>query len=241
MNIVYFIFVFQFVKPYTRRMGIAERKERQRAELRQRILDASLQILEREGFDALTMRKVAEAIEYSPAAIYLYFDSREQIAQALGRRAFLQLLDYLRRAEALSDPAARLHALAQAYVRFALENPAGYRLVFMESESVTAAVFDHAAQPGEPDAGQASFVLMQSCFEQLVCTTVPAGNSQQLTVLFWTALHGIASLKITCSNFLTAPAEELVCAAVDQVLRGLGLSQTSAAAPRPAKKRGAKA
>ena len=121
MNDVYFIFVFQFVKPYTRRMGIAERKERQKAELRQRILDASLRILEREGFDAVTMRKVAEAIEYSPAAIYLYFDSRAQIAQALGRRAFLQLLDYLRSAEPLPDPAARLYALAQAYDDLAVE------------------------------------------------------------------------------------------------------------------------
>lgn len=223
-------------------MGIAERKERQKAELRQRILDASLQILEREGFDALTMRKVAEAIEYSPAAIYLYFDSREQIAQALGRRAFLQLSDYLRHAEPLPDPAARLHGLAQAYVRFALENPASYRLVFMESESVTAAVFDHAPQPDEADGGRASFALLQTCCEELARSSAGgARDAQQLTVLLWTALHGIASLKITCSKFLTAPAEELVRGAVDQVLDSLGLPRAGRTLLRPAKRRGAKA
>jgi AcrR family transcriptional regulator len=211
-------------------MGIAERKERQKAELRQRILDASLGILEREGFDALTMRKVADAIEYSPAAIYLYFDSREQIAQALGRRAFQQLLSYLQRAAEAAEPAARLHAMAQEYARFALDNPAGYRLVFMESESVTAAVFDHAAAEGEPDVGQQCFALLLGSLEPFAAA---GDDAQQLTILFWTTLHGIVSLKITCSKFLTAPAEELVRGAVDQLLRGL---QRPPAAAQPARK-----
>jgi AcrR family transcriptional regulator len=221
-------------------MGIAERKERQKAELRQRILEASLGILEREGFDALTMRKVADAIEYSPAAIYLYFDSREQIAQALGRRAFQQLLACLQRAEGVREPAARLHAMAQEYARFALENPAGYRLVFMESESVTAAVFDHGGggnNGGEPDVGQLCFALLQGCFEGLAREglELPA-PTEQLTLLLWTALHGVASLKITCSKFITAPAEELVSAVVTQQLRSLGAAEPAGRAARKARR-----
>lgn len=206
-------------------MGITERKERQKAELRQRILDAALGILEREGFDALTMRKVADAIEYSPAAIYLYFDSREQIAQALGRRAFQQLLGHLQRAAGVADPAARLHALAQEYARFALENPAGYRLVFMESKSVTEAVFDPAAAGDGTDPGQVCFALLLGAFAAL---DVAPGEAERLTLLFWTALHGVVSLKITCSKFLTTPAEELVRAAVDQQLRSLDLAGPAA-------------
>jgi AcrR family transcriptional regulator len=63
--------------------GTTERRERERAEQRQRILDAALHIITQEGFTAMTMRKLAERIEYSPAAIYLHFQSREEIARHL--------------------------------------------------------------------------------------------------------------------------------------------------------------
>ena len=59
-------------------MGIVERKERQKAELREQILDAARAIVLAEGFDALSMRKIADAIEYSPATIYLHFASRDR-------------------------------------------------------------------------------------------------------------------------------------------------------------------
>ena len=76
-------------------MGITERKERQKAEMRDLILEAALRIIRDEGFAALTMRKIAEAIEYSPATIYLHFASRDDIALALVADGFAKLVAHM--------------------------------------------------------------------------------------------------------------------------------------------------
>ena len=54
-------------------MGVTERKERERQEMRQRILDAAQQVFVEEGYEKASIRNIAERIEYSPATIYLYF------------------------------------------------------------------------------------------------------------------------------------------------------------------------
>ena len=69
-------------------MARVERREREKAEFRQIVLDAARQIVLEEGFDALSMRKIADAIEYAPGTIYLYFESRDAIAFELCRGGF---------------------------------------------------------------------------------------------------------------------------------------------------------
>jgi len=120
-------------------MGIAERKNRQRQALRERILDAARRIVIREGFGALSMRKIAEAIEYSPASLYLHFASRDEIARALCEEGYAQLLDTFVPLARIAEPAARLKAIGRAYVGFGVEHPQTYRLIFMEDPSYTGA------------------------------------------------------------------------------------------------------
>ena len=62
-------------------MGSAERKQRQKAQLREQILEAAREIVVKEGFRALSMRKLADAVEYAPATLYLHFQSRDEIAR----------------------------------------------------------------------------------------------------------------------------------------------------------------
>ena len=98
-------------------MGITERKERQRAELREQILAAARRIVLDEGFDALTMRKIGDAIEYSPATIYLHFENREAIGRQLCTESFERLVGYMATAvSGIDDPVERLMAIGRDQV-----------------------------------------------------------------------------------------------------------------------------
>jgi AcrR family transcriptional regulator len=135
-------------------MGISERKSRQKQALRERILDAARRIVMREGFAALSMRKIAEAIEYSPATLYLHFASRDEIAQALCEEGYAQLLQTFVPLAAIVDPAERLKALGRAYVAFGVAHPQTYRLIFMEDPSYTGAALGGAGRARALAAGR---------------------------------------------------------------------------------------
>ncbi|WP_429324323.1 TetR/AcrR family transcriptional regulator [Paraburkholderia sp. GAS348] len=126
-------------------MGIVERKSRQKQALRERILDAARRIVMREGFASLSMRKIADAIEYSPATLYLHFASRDEIAQALCAEGYAQLLETFVPLAQIADPAERLRALGRAYVAFGVAHPETYRLIFMEDPSYTGAALGGVA------------------------------------------------------------------------------------------------
>ncbi|MFM0735452.1 TetR/AcrR family transcriptional regulator [Paraburkholderia sediminicola] len=126
-------------------MGIVERKNRQKQALRERILDAARRIVMREGFAALSMRKIADAIEYSPATLYLHFTSRDEIVQALCAEGYAQLLATFVPLAQIADPAERLKALGRAYVAFGVAHPETYRLIFMEDPSYTGAALGGVA------------------------------------------------------------------------------------------------
>ena len=133
-------------------MGITERKTRQKQALRERILDAARRIVVREGFAALSMRKIADAIEYSPATLYLYFASRDEIARALCTEGYAQLLATFEPLAQIADPADRLKAMAHAYVGFGVAHPQTYRLIFMEDPTYMGAALG-AASEAEQCAG----------------------------------------------------------------------------------------
>ena len=235
-------------------MGIAERKNRQKQALRERILDAARRIVMREGFAALSMRKIADAIEYSPATLYLHFASRDEIAQALCAEGYAQLLQTFVPLAGIADPAERLKALGRAYVAFGVVHPETYRLIFMEDPSYTGAALSGAAKGkavagedsgvtapdeanGEPaapedDPGAAALHIMISALDELKA----AGRlsaSMDVAVwaeAFWANLHGIVALNLTCPVFPTAPLDTVVDVALDAWLGASRATQSPGAA-----------
>jgi AcrR family transcriptional regulator len=183
-------------------MGITERKERQKAELREQILDAARAIVARDGIGGLSMRKIAEAIEYAPATIYLYFQNREEIAAQLVVEGFAQLLAFFAPALAIEDPLARIYALGNAYVRFAEERPEQYRLIFMEDDELTQRVMGAKSEAGEPEMlGHSAFDVIASTVAELVEAKVfrPIDPADGARVL-WAGLHGLIALKVSCPD-----------------------------------------
>jgi AcrR family transcriptional regulator len=204
-------------------MGSSERKARQRATLQQQILTAAREITLRDGFAALTMRKIADAIEYAPGTIYLYFENRDEIAIALCRQGYQELLDCLQPTAKILDPRDRLKAIASAYIDFGLTNPATYRLIFMEDPKFTNAALSQVPIDRADGAGMGSFQLLVTIFDDMKAerrVSIDA-DSARLAEIFWTSLHGILSLKLTFPGFLTTPAAELVTTMTDTFLAGL--------------------
>jgi AcrR family transcriptional regulator len=226
-------------------MGIAERKHRQKRALRERILDAARHIVVREGFAALSMRKIADAIEYSPATLYLHFASRDDIARALCTEGYAQLLASFVPLVQIADPAERLKALGRAYLAFGVEHPETYRLIFMEDPSYTGAALGNAAAVGkdegsaseadasegtrdsaagsgeaDEDPGDAALRIMIDALDELraagrLSASVASMEPAVWAEALWASLHGIVALNLTCPVFPSAPLETLVGVTLD--------------------------
>src|SRR5258708_12891250 len=112
-------------------MGPKERRQREREEIRTLILDAARELFVSEGYDAVTMRRIAERIEYSPTAIYFHFKDKEALMGELCAVDFYTLATQLTKIARVEDPLERMRRIGQAYAGFAAEFPNHYRLMFM--------------------------------------------------------------------------------------------------------------
>lgn len=215
-------------------MGSSERRARERGTVRKRILVAARDIVYAEGTAALTMRRIADAIEYAPATLYQYFENREAIVRELCLAGYGELLAALRPALEVADPFERLEAIGRGYVEFGLAHPQTYRLVFMEDPAITSAIYGAGPIEDETGAGRRAFAAIVTALEELrrgarLAADVPL---EPLADAFWAALHGVVSLKLSCPAFPATPPDVLLETTLQTFLRGLpGLRPAFAAAP----------
>jgi AcrR family transcriptional regulator len=114
-------------------MGIKERQERERTAVREAILGAARDLFVSEGYRNVSMRKIAERIEYSPAAIYSYFPSKDDIFFALAEEGFRLLAEFGEKAFAHSrDPFERLRSGLWAFYEFSKAHPQYFELMFTD-------------------------------------------------------------------------------------------------------------
>ncbi len=165
-------------------MGIAERKGRERAEREHRIVAAARVIAEREGWDAVTIRRLADEIEYSQPVLYSHFENRDAIVAAVAVEGFQEFTVVLR--EAASRSTGRRNALknvAMAYLAFALSRPALYEAMFILPTDLR---FAEAGTRPE----------LRAAFEALAAVVTPfCVDVDDVTETFWAALHGLAELE----------------------------------------------
>ena len=89
-------------------MGIVERKEREKEEMRKLILEAAQKLFLETGFEKVSIRNIADAIEYSPATIYLYFKDKNELLYAIHNIGFQKMIEEFYPALSLADPFDRL-------------------------------------------------------------------------------------------------------------------------------------
>lgn len=179
-------------------MGIRERREREREGIRRKILDAARELFARDGYEAVTMRKIAEAIEYSPTAIYLHFKDKESLVRELCLLDFDSLAKAFQRIAREPDPLERLRKVGLAYADFALEHPNHYRLMFMTPHP--AAVKDDeetARRKGNPEADAYAFLLAtvaEAIEKRLLRPDLK--DPHLVAQAAWAGVHGVVSLHV---------------------------------------------
>jgi AcrR family transcriptional regulator len=175
-------------------MGISERKERNARRMRQAILDAALDLFSEGGADNVTMRAIAERIEYSPATIYTYFENKERILRELCLAAFDTLEERMRTLDGIPDPLERLRAGCAAYIDFALAHPKRYEIMF--GTPADHGQEDPAAQ-SDLERSLASFNgLVRVVGECMAAGHLPAGDPTRTAAIIWSSLHGMSLLLI---------------------------------------------
>lgn len=112
-------------------MGIKERQQREHEEVRSKILEAARELFVAEGFRNVSIRKVAEKVEYSPAALYSYFPSKDDLYYALAEEGHRKLFESTNR-QLPDDPVDALREGFLRYYRFSRENPEYFNLMFLD-------------------------------------------------------------------------------------------------------------
>ncbi len=165
-------------------MGIAERKGRQRADREHRIIAAARLIAEREGWQAVTIRRLAEEIEYSQPVVYSHFESRDAIVAAVAVGGFRAIATTLRKtARQSTDRRNATENVATAYLAFAQRHPALYEAMF-------------TLPTGLRFAEAETRLELKAAFDALAAVVAPAnGDVAIVTETFWATLHGLAELE----------------------------------------------
>jgi AcrR family transcriptional regulator len=213
-------------------MPVTERRTRRRLALREAILESARTIVREEGLRALTMRKIAEAVDYAPASLYAHFASREALLGELCREGMSALRIALEEGSAgVNDPRARLVAIGNAYVAFALARPDTFRLMFMEDAAITKSIFENL----DSDDGARALGLIGAALSEMRATGAirKTAHLGRLTDMVWTLAHGIACLRLGCPTLPGTPDGELIAAAIATILDGAASVPTrSSARPR---------
>jgi len=172
-------------------MSPKERRERQKLATREGILGAALQIARSDGWAAVTVRRVAEIIEYTPPIIYEYFASKDALLEELQRQGFVQLADAMRQATVRgADARERLLQMCDAYVRFAYDQPELYQI--MHGWNSAAVALDTTLIEATRVAEIAQACLDAWATEQKVVFSDPDDSLD----IAWALLHGLVSIEM---------------------------------------------
>ncbi|MFW6202232.1 MAG: TetR/AcrR family transcriptional regulator [Gemmatimonadota bacterium] len=181
-------------------MGIDERREREKERLRAAILDAARDILSEEGLDGLSMRAIAERIEYSPATIYLYFRNKDDLIREVVLEGFRRMRSYATRElealEAGASPMAQYAALGRSYVAFALENTAHLNVMFQLPKAPSVEC------PAPADSGVGVGAEGEAPWSRVIWTLQRAIDEGEIDIpdaargglIGWALMHGLVTL-----------------------------------------------
>ncbi|MCB9284181.1 MAG: TetR/AcrR family transcriptional regulator [Lewinellaceae bacterium] len=185
-------------------MGISERKEREKAELRQLILEGAMEVFLEVGFENTSIRKIAERIEYSPGTIYVYFKDKDEILHELHHTAFDRLMEVMEKTAVHAEPIDQVYAIGENYITFALENPQLYELMFVLRAPMKAI---------NPECEWEDGWRTYNYFKSVLIKAVEKGqlklvDPEVLCVTFWAAVHGLVTLYLR-ERFHNLPQDQV--------------------------------
>jgi len=172
---------------------------------REQILAAALTLFARHGMNHVTTRQIAAAVGISQPSLYAFFPNRDAICAAVCIAAMEKLRAQLAAATATEGPfAVRARALGRAYLAFALDNQAAYRVAFM-SEQTAASYHPDADVMG---AGLAAFHVLLALVSEW--HGHDATRAALVAQSAWASIHGLASLLMSCADFPWVERERFI-------------------------------
>jgi len=174
-------------------MGTADRRAREKEELRDLILQGANKLFVAKGIEQTTIRNIAEEIDYSIGTVYVYFKDKNDILHALHSQGFRDMSGRFAVLASVADPMERLKAMGQVYIKFALENPEMYELMFSTRAPMD---FLKAKEEDEWNEGKATFGALRSTVRECMSKGHFEGHElEALSYLIWSSVHGMCSLK----------------------------------------------
>ena len=199
-------------------MGTTERRAREKEQLRRQIISAARELFVSEGYENVSMRKIADKIEYSPTVIYLYFKDKADLLDSACQETLLGLLDtveLLKRDK--NNPVESLRKSGKAYVEFGLEYPQDYKLTF-----VIRPQFQKGLGLEEGSVGERVFsylcAMVSECVRQKAFRQVDVETTGQA---LWSAVHGVTLLLIDFPDFPWTATDKLIDTVIDTMIEGL--------------------
>lgn len=216
-------------------MGIAERREREREIVRTSIVEAARDILSEQGVEALSMRGIAERIEYSPATIYLYFKDKDELVREVVVSGFERLREYMLneigKVASAADARAQYAATGRAYARFALDNTAYFKVMF----ELPAVAQMECPEPHSSDAEGPSLAEVLNDVQRRAgeAGMFDGADDPGCGPIFgWALIHGLVSLYLTGRLSEHAQTSEQFMGLIEQGMQMLGRSSMGMA-PAP--------
>ena len=199
-------------------MGVKERRAREKEQLRRQILSAARELFVNEGYENVSMRKIADKIEYSPTTIYLYFKDKADLLDSVCKETLLNLLNTLELLKRdKSDPVEVLRKSGKAYVEFGLKYPQDYKLTF-----VVRPQFQKGLGLQEGSVGERVFdylrAMVSECIRQERFRQVDVEITGQT---LWSAVHGVTLLLIDFPDFPWTEKDKLIDTVIQTMIKGL--------------------
>ncbi|MEQ1938270.1 TetR/AcrR family transcriptional regulator [Mesorhizobium sp. CN5-321] len=193
-----------------------ERRDRQKAELRARLVAAAHELVQEEGYDGLTIRKLAKRVGYAPMSVYSYFADKQDILLALAEDAFATLARRIE-SQPSDDPVEALRVVMREYAAFGLGNPNEYRTVFMTEKTRPPEGKTFEEMEADNPAMKALIDRVEAC----IAAGKLKGAPYAIANMLWAVGHGTISLLITFPFHPFGDPQAFVQRMCDLALAGL--------------------
>src|SRR5579871_878581 len=206
-------------------MGVKERRDREKSETRDKILDAARELFATEGYEGVSMRKVAEKIEYSPTAIYVHFADKNELFRELCHQDFARLAQVFQSSVISTDPVERIRQIGEIYIDFGMRYPNHYKFMFMTPHPEHDLDDEDREMHGNPEKD--AYAFLKSAVQQAIdagCFREELRDAEAVSQTLWAAVHGGVSLDIAerCDAWVQwCPIQQRTEMVLDMALRGL--------------------
>lgn len=202
--------------------------DEQIASFRERFIAAAEKLFEKQGVSGVTMRQIAQAVGYSQTAAYSYFTNKDEILAAVRSAALNRFSDRLEAAYSKRKSArSNARSVGQAYMQFALDEPAAYRLIFNTDQP------DATRYPVLVAALQRATDCMTRYVHALVDEGLLEGDADELGQIFWSAAHGVVMLHLSGMISGLAMRDRLHRNMMRLLSRGAGMDADTLRHPAP--------